>query len=463
MWRMRRGSKPLFAIIAFSAAATLAQQAMPIQGKAPALKASPTSTPAPALKLESKRIELLQQSYQAATALDVTSRAILLAKQCSAAEDDEDLAKSWCKELFQLAKDQLPTGDLRAHLQTVAARSMSVHYPQTALSMLQNVDVTDAQSDERASMARMVFEGVIHFKGAKAFPELMAAASRLGETGAYPYLATTMLMYGGGLPPQIQKASHQYTDPQVDVCNQVLQQGLDYFKKDSMNLKTDFQFMTLLRSASASNCPSGWMMHQAATDFANEIVKVGTAAINEDEKIKPHAAKMLYESAQHLLQDIDPVLAESVEKKVGSVRTVPERTSSSSPSTKSQTWESDPAAHTFVQKIGEAENVLNNAPDGKHPHTQQMENAIRDGFTAAQRLIQKVDELDPDAARSLHRGDLPNFPAFLDAAMRIWPESAIAQIQAMPDGEFKAHLLVSAAEYVGREKETEMMMRRKSL
>src|SRR6185369_2831901 len=115
MWRMRRGSKPLFAIIAFSAAATLAQQAMPIQGKAPALKASPTSTPAPALKLESKRIELLQQSYQAATALDVTSRAILLAKQCSAAEDDEDLAKSWCKELFQLAKDQLPTGDLRAH------------------------------------------------------------------------------------------------------------------------------------------------------------------------------------------------------------------------------------------------------------------------------------------------------------------------------------------------------------
>jgi hypothetical protein len=439
------------------------------QVTAPSAQKSAAATPAkPAFendktlpKIDSKRIQLLKESYAAATALDVTSRAILLEKQCNAAEDLEYLEKAWCKELFQVARDQLPTGDLRAHLQTVAARAMSVHYPMTSLAMLQEVDITDAQSDERASMARLVFEGVVHFKGTKAFPELMAAASRLGDTGAYPYLATTILFSDGNRPPGETRSTAHFSEAQVDLCNQVVQQGLTFFKKSSTNLRTDFQFMTLLRSGSFSGCPSSWMMHQAATDFADQLTKVATAAINGDEKIKPHAAKMLYESGQHLLQEIDPILAESVDKKVGSVRTLADSPSTGGQRAPAQnTWQSDPAAHALLQKIGESEFVLNNAPDGTTPHTPEMESAIREGFSAAQRLIQKVAELDPDAATALRR-EGENIPGFLSAALRIWPEATIAQIQSLPDGEFKAHLLITAAESLERDSEREMVQHRK--
>jgi soluble cytochrome b562 len=462
---MNRGAWLSFAIILFSAiAAGQSANSTTTSPSKPAPKPT-AATAAPAQRLtptvNPKRIQLLKESYAAASSLNATSRAVLLEKLCGAAEDIEDLEKSWCKELFQVARDQLSTGDLRAHFQTVAARSMSVHYPMTALSMLQSVDITDAQNDERASMARMVFEGVIHFKGAKAYPQLMAAAARLGETGAYPYLASTVLLFGGDLPKSSEWRSQHYTESQVDICNQVLQQGLNYFKKDTGNLRTDFQFMTLLRSASMTGCPSGWMMHQAVTDFADELIRVSTAAINGDEKVKPHAAKMLYESGQHLLQEIDPVLSESVEKRVGAVKAVAETPSTPLGPAAAPDWQSDPAVRSLTQKIGEAENVLNNAHDGTTPHTPEMESAIREGFSAAQKLIQKVDEIDPAAAEGLRKATGANLPAFLDAAMRIWQSAAIAQIEAMPDGEFKAHLLITAAESVQRESEREFVMHRK--
>jgi hypothetical protein len=462
---MNRGAWLSFAIILFSAiAAGQSANSTTTSPSKPAPKPT-AATAAPAQRLtptvNPKRIQLLKESYAAASSLNATSRAVLLEKLCGAAEDIEDLEKSWCKELFQVARDQLSTGDLRAHFQTVAARSMSVHYPMTALSMLQSVDITDAQNDERASMARMVFEGVIHFKGAKAYPQLMAAAARLGETGAYPYLASTVLLFGGDLPKSSEWRSQHYTESQVDICNQVLQQGLNYFKKDTGNLRTDFQFMTLLRSASMTGCPSGWMMHQAVTDFADELIRVSTAAINGDEKVKPHAAKMLYESGQHLLQEIDPVLSESVEKRVGAVKSIADTPSTPSRPAAAPDWQSDPAARSLAQKIGEAENVLNNAPDGTTPHTAEIESAIREGFSAAQKLIQKVDEIDPAAAEGLRKATGANLPAFLDAAMRIWQSAAIAQIEAMPDGEFKAHLLITAAESVQRESEREFVMHRK--
>jgi hypothetical protein len=75
-------------------------------------------------------------------------------------------------------------------------------------------------------------------------------------------------------------------------------------------------------------------------------------------------------------------------------------------------------------------------------------------------LIQKVEEIDPDAAERLRKANGANMPAFLDAAMRIWQSAAIAQIEAMPDGEFKAHLLITAAESVQRESERNFVMHR---
>jgi hypothetical protein len=422
--------------------------------------ASPKSADEP--KHDPKELLLLKQSYAAGTALDASSRAILLEKQCDAAEDIQDVAKSWCTELFQLAKDQLPSGDFRAHVQTAAARAMSVHDSETALAMLQDVDVTDAQSDERASVSRMIFEGVMQDEGSKSFPDLMTAAARLGETGSYPYLATTIMLYGGTVPRNLEEASSRhYTEKQTDTCNQVLQQGLTYFKKDSMNIKADFQFMTLLRAGSKSGCASGWLIHQAVTDFSNELIKVATAAINGDEKVKPHTAKMLYNSAQHLLQDIDPVLAESVEKRVGDVRNISEPTSTPKPPKVNSggSWMSDPDAKVLYDKIGDAEGVLNNAPDGTTPHTPEMENAIREGFSAAQKLVSKVQDLDPDAAANLRRGG-GNMPAFLDAALRIWPEATVDQIEALPDGEFKATLLITAAQNMQRNSERDFVMRR---
>src|SRR6266704_2609070 len=59
--------------------------------------ASPKSADEP--KRDPKELLLLKQSYAAGTALDASSRAILLEKQCDAAEDIEDVAKSWCTEL----------------------------------------------------------------------------------------------------------------------------------------------------------------------------------------------------------------------------------------------------------------------------------------------------------------------------------------------------------------------------
>jgi hypothetical protein len=464
MERMNRGS--LLSLIMIVLCATAGGQSTPpaataavkTSAKPTTAKTVPSRRSAP--EVDPRRVQLLKESYAAASALNAMSRAALLEKLCGAAEDIEDLEKSWCKELFQVARDELSTGDLRAHYQTIAARSMSVHYPMTSLAMLQDVDVTDAQNDERATMARMVFEGVIHFKGAKAYPELMAAAARLGETGAYPYLATTVLLFGGDLPKSPDWHSQHYSESQIDICNQVLQQGLNYFKKDTGNLRTDFQFMSLLRSASMTGCPSGWMMHQSATDFADELIRVSTAAINGDEKVRPHAAKMLYESGQHLLQEIDPVLSESVEKRIGAVKSLPDSSGGPPKTVSAPDWQSDPAIQKYTQKIGEAENILNNAPDGTTPHTPEMESAIREGFSSAQKLIQKVEEIDPDAAERLRKANGANMPAFLDAAMRIWQSAAIAQIEAMPDGEFKAHLLITAAESVQRESERNFVMHR---
>ncbi len=212
-----------------------------------------------------------------------------------------------------------------------------------------------------------------------------------------------------------------------------------------------------------TRCPSGWMMHQAATDFADELIRVGTAAINGDEKVSPHSAKMLYESGQHLLQEIDPVLSESVEKRVGAVRSVQDSPTDPPKAAAAPRWQADPAALRLAQNIGEAEGVLNNAPDGTTPHTPEMEAAIREGLASAQRLIQKVEETDPEAAMTLRRGESAGLPAFLDAAMRIWQSAAIAQIEAMPDGEFKAHLLVTAAQSVQRASERDFVMHRKPL
>src|SRR5206468_1338288 len=73
--------------------------------------------------IDPRQVRLLKESYAASASLDPTARAILLEKQCHAAENVEDLAKSWCTELFQLAKDQLPSGDFRAHVQSSAARA----------------------------------------------------------------------------------------------------------------------------------------------------------------------------------------------------------------------------------------------------------------------------------------------------------------------------------------------------
>ena len=446
--------------------AVQATAAQPAQTRASAAKTISKKTTAPESKdqpsIDPKEIRLLEESHAAAAALDATERAILLEKLCNSAEDMKDLAKSWCTELFQVAKDELPAGDVRAQAQSVAARAMSVHYPETALAMLQDVDVTDAQSDQRASVSRMIFEAMLQAKGAKGFPELMAAAARLGETGSYPYMATTVMLYGGGVPHDPEEAARRhYSDSQVDVCNEVLQQGLNYYNKESMNVKADFQFMTLLRAASFSKCASGWLLHQASTDFAGEVVKVSSAAINGDEKVKPHAAKMLFESAQHLLQQIDPVLAESVEKKVGDVRSIAEAPSSG-PRVKpgqSSPWMNDPDARALFDKIGAAEGVLNNAPDGTTPHTPEMDSAIREGFAAALKLVSKVEEIDPEAAVALRRGG-GNLPAFMDAAMRIWPAATIAQIEAMPDGELKAHLLVTAAQGVARDTEKRFVLHR---
>jgi hypothetical protein len=468
MWRMPRASLLLLCVLAVALIGARGQSSPAAAPKSstPA-KNSPKKAPAKTEDeptVDRKELRLLKESYASAAALDATSRTILLEKQCIAVEDIEDLSKSWCTELFQLAKDQLSTGDFRAHAQTVAARAMSVRYPDTALAMLQAVDITDAQSDDRASVSRMVFEGVMHNRGAKGFPDLMAAASRLGETGSYPYLATTIMLYGGASPRNIEESPNtHYSDAQVDACNEVVQQGLTYFKKDSLNLKADFQFMTLLRAGAYSGCPSGWLMHQAVTDFAGEVVKMATAAINGDEKIRPRTAKMLYESADHLLQEIDPVLAESVEKNVGDVKNIPDgqpSNNSSKKSAPSNAWMSDPDARALFEKVAESESVLNTGSDTPGPHTSQMEIAIREAFSAAQKLVQKVEDVDPDAAVALRRGG-GNMTAFVTTAMRAWPDATIEQIEAMPDGEFKAHLLLAAADGVARNREEQHLLHRR--
>jgi len=201
-------------------------------------------------------------------------------------------------------------------------------------------------------------------------------------------------------------------------------------------------------------------MHQAVTDFANELINVGTAAINGDEKVKPHAAKMLYTSAQHLLQEIDPVLAESVVKRIGAVKNLTEVSGVAPKSKAVSKWMSDPDAKLLYDSVGAAEGVLNNAPDGTTPHTQDMETAIRDGFSAAQKLVDRVAEIEPEAAEGLRQGG-GNIPAFLDAAMRIWPDATVSQIEALPDGEFKASLLITAAQALQNNTERDFVMHRK--
>ena len=451
MGRMRAIFSCLLA--ALLAASLAAQESAPT--KAPPPKAGDTQ-PKTARKAAPKipepdpeELRLLEESYRAGAGLGAESRTALLIEQCNAAEGIEKIGSDWCHELFQLAKEQISAGDLRQHAQSRAAMSTSLTDPDGGLAMLRDVDITNTENDERSQAARVVFESVLRKRGMKALPDILSAAAALGDSGAYPYFATTLLLYGGASARYYQEPSHlTYKEAQVDNCNQALQQALTYFKKQSLNLSADFQFMTMLRAGAYSNCPASYLVHQAATDFSDELVKAETAARNGDSKIRVQAAKTLYDSASRMLQSIDPVLAESVDKKVGAVRDLKSSDAPpAAPPKNTADWKSDPDATAFTQKVDAAATVINNVPDGTTPHTPEIGDAIREGIDAGQKLCNRVHELDPDEATMECRGG-GILASLMDAALRVWPEATIAQIENLPDGELKGYLLLNAARHV---------------
>jgi hypothetical protein len=192
--------------------------------------------------------KLLARSYLMGMEMPPEDRADQLERLAdAAARIQPSLAYLWSQELFRLASSMPTSWNSMAWEQTAISRLAAVD-PAQALDMLEAMGPPIAQSDGsipedvRCVAANNVFPRFWNHMGPQSLERLRQVAARLGETGAYPYLAASTLIR----LPQIDPIARE----------QFFGDSLTFYRRGSHVVSDDFYFGQLLKEVKGYISPA---------------------------------------------------------------------------------------------------------------------------------------------------------------------------------------------------------------
>lgn len=185
---------------------------------------------------------LLIQSYLAAKDLGPRDRASFLIRLCRVAADIEPaLARLWSEELFQLSFE-LPMDHDRVATQKNALSSLSLVDAERALELFPSIDdpvpveVGVIIEDVRAHGAQTILAQYWKQNGRAGLEKIRGAAVHVGQTGEYPYKAMLPII-------------RELAAIDLNVAQELFDEAVSYFRKDSRIYGQEFRFVEFLKSA----------------------------------------------------------------------------------------------------------------------------------------------------------------------------------------------------------------------
>ena len=341
--------------------------------------------------------------------------------------------RQWTEELYRIAAE-LPSGDsLRSRAQSAAVANMATVDAKRALQLFDGLEApAKADTDSRPWVARVAFAKILEQQGVKAVPILRQRARRLGERGPYPYSA---------MVPVIAKLKDQ-----PEKAQQIFSDALGFFRQNKDPFSSDMNFVSFLRGVHSMDVIPDWLMHEAAEELANHLVRAAESAPEPDPSGGFGRSQVYFHSALSVLQRIDPEMVASLKTQepslvrrsnFGNQSFLDERSARRNDPERAKLRARTEELMTRMMSMGE---------DGKGD-SDEMRTLISEALGEGVRQAQRAIELSPDDEHDIKRNP-PALVGLVRVASRISPEFTLQELQTIGDSELKAYMLMEFANAV---------------
>lgn len=255
---------------------------------------------------------LLNRAYGMTKEVSDSDKALLLSRLAEAsAKNHAEKSKKWADEVFTVTANLSATTQ-RSQTEVATLMALAENDPEHALELLNNMEAPQPREgqpvmDPRSNAATMLFQRYWQKKGMESIDSISATARKLGENGAYPYMAMGMIV-------------RQVKSKDAEKSQSLLNEALGFFSRRQTTRMGNDQFAMFLRANRSE------ISRPLMKDLLEKLVTQALAAKDDGTKVSAvigndkgqsarleRAASLLLFQLMPMIRDIDADWAKKLE------------------------------------------------------------------------------------------------------------------------------------------------------